>query len=298
MVSKEHDYAMEKRLRELDPGLHSRFTAAVFGLQNILQNYKLIFPTFTDHTELHSLTVIDFCNRLIGDQIVKMNAEEIYTLLMGCYFHDTGMGITKKDYEAFSEKIDFGDYFETHSREDCSAVIRDFHNEYSGMFIRKYAPFFEIPSEEILWAVIEVARGHRKTSLMDEKAYPVALEVPGGKTICLPYLSALIRLADEIDVTAARNSKLLYDIESIGEGSRDYFEHRKHLAVKGLEVIRDAFIMDVETDDEDILGRICRMRVKMQKTLDECRQAVIQRTPYVITQKEVLIRIGGKIYNG
>ena len=108
-----------------------------------------------------------------------------------------------------------------HSREDCSKVIRDFHNEFSGMFIRKYAGVFEIPSDEILWAVIEVARGHRKTSLMDEKAYPLALETPGGQTICLPYLSALIRLADEIDVSSARNPKLLYDIESIDPDSTD-----------------------------------------------------------------------------
>ena len=71
----EHDFAMERRLRELDPELHRRFTDAVFGLQHTLSNYKLLFPEYTDHTELHSLTVIDFCNRLIGDQIVRMNAD-------------------------------------------------------------------------------------------------------------------------------------------------------------------------------------------------------------------------------
>ena len=208
---------MERRLRDLDPQLHRRFTDTVFGLQYILSNYKLLFPKFTDHTELHSLSVIDFCNHLIGDQIGLMNADEIYALLVGCYFHDTGMGISEKDYVAFSKEIDFGDYFDTHSREDIPGIIRDFHNEYSGLFIRKYAPFFEIPSKEHLWAVIEIARGHRKTSLMDEDQYPLALKVPGGGTICLPYLTALIRLSDEIDVTAARNPALLYDLESITE---------------------------------------------------------------------------------
>ena len=289
MTSYEHDYAMERRLRDTDPALHARFTAAVFGLQHVLENYKLIFPTFTDHTELHSLTVIDFCNRLIGDQIEKMNPTEIYTLLMGAYFHDTGMGITKKDYLAFSEKIDFGNYFDTHSREDCSKVIRDFHNEFSGLFIRKYAGVFEIPSDEILWAVIEVARGHRKTSLMDEKAYPLALETPGGRTICLPYLSALIRLADEIDVSSARNPKLLYDIESIDPDSTDYFEHKKHIAVRDLIITDDSFILSVRTDEEDVFEGIEKMTVKMKKTLDDCREAVNGRTPYVISQKNILI---------
>ena len=94
-----YDYALEKRLRELDKDLHLRFTDTVFALQNVLSNYKLIFPDFTDHTELHSLNVIEFCNNLIGSQINRLNADEIYCLLLGCYFHDTGMGISKTDFE-------------------------------------------------------------------------------------------------------------------------------------------------------------------------------------------------------
>ena len=74
-IVNEYDYAMERRLRALDPALHRRFTDSVFALQHILSNYKLIFPTFTDHTELHSLNVIDFCNRIIGEQIEKLNAD-------------------------------------------------------------------------------------------------------------------------------------------------------------------------------------------------------------------------------
>ena len=290
MISeKNYDYSMERRLRELDPVLHRRFTDTVFGLQFILSNYKLLFPAFTDHTELHSLNVIDFCNHLIGDQIGLMNADEIYTLLTACYFHDVGMGISEKDYREFSPKIDFGQYFDTHSREDIPRIIRDFHNEYSGLFIRKYAEFFEIPSKEHLWAIIEIARGHRKTPLLDERQYPPAFEVPGGSTICLPYLAALIRLCDEIDVTASRNSALLYDLESFTEET-SVLEHKKHQAVKELIVSRGAFIMVVMTQEEDVMEGLIRMKEKMQQTLDDCRQAVTGRTPFVITQEKVLIR--------
>ena len=180
----DREFAMEYRLKQLDPELHRRFTDSVFGLQNILSNYKLIFPEFTDHTELHSLTVIAFCNQLLGDQLEKLNPDEIYSLLMGCYFHDTGMGLTRKDYEEFSREIDFGDYFSTHPRdEDPSVTIRNFHNEYSGRFIRKYAHLFEIPSKAHLRAVIQISRGHRKTNLMDEENYPLQLPVPNGNTI-------------------------------------------------------------------------------------------------------------------
>lgn len=286
----EHDYILERRLRELDPGLHRRFTDAVFALLHILSNYKLIFPEYTDHTELHSLTVIDFCNRIIGDQIERLNADEIYVLLMGCYFHDTGMGVSEKDYDEFSKEIDFGDYFLTHSPENKPRTIRDFHNEFSGRFIKKYAEFFEIPSKEHLFAIIEGARGHRKTHLTDEKEYPIALRLANGNTVCLPYLSALIRLADEIDVSAARNPIILYDSGSVVD-QKSFIERRKHEAVRDLVITDGAFILRIKTDDPILLNSIREMTEKMQETLDQCRNAVLTRTPYVISQEKILLEI-------
>ena len=288
------DFAMERCLREMDPALHRNFSNAVFGLQNLLSSYKHLFPDFTDHTELHSLTVIDFCNRLIGHQIERMNADEIYALLMGCYFHDVGMGISQRDYDAFSKLIPFGDYFKTHDPADLPRVIRDYHNEFSGYFLRKYSEFFEIPSQAHLHAIIQIARGHRKTLLTDEAEYPLALPMPNGNTVCLPYLSALIRLADEIDVAAARNSVLLYDIASI-EDSYEVMFHKTVKDVRQLIISEKAFTMVVDTDEQEVFDEIVRIRSKMQSTLDDCREAVLGRTPYVITQERVDILPVGKI---
>ena len=281
-----NDFAMERRLRELDPALHRRFTDAVFALQHILSNYQLIFPEFTDHSELHSLTVVDFCNRLMGKQVERMNADELYVLLLSCYFHDTGMGLSKKDYEAFSKEIDFGDWFESHSPDNAPETIRAFHNEFSGCFIRKYAEFFELPSDAHVRAVIQISRGHRKTDLMDEEAYPAALPTPGGNTVCLPYLAALIRLSDEIDIVSARNPELLYDLETIMD-PKQMREHRRHRAVRDLRIGEEAFTLLVDTRDAELLESIRAMTAKMQKTLDYCRLAVSGRTPYVITQKRI-----------
>lgn len=283
---------MERRLHELSPELHGRFTESVFGLQHILSNYLLIFPTFTDHTELHSLNVIDFCNRIIGAQTDKLNADEIYCLLMGCYFHDTGMGIREKDFEEFSRKIDFGDYFETHSRDNVSEIVRSFHNEYSGLFLKKYADLFDIPSENHLRAIIQISRGHRKTDLNDEKEYPIAMPVDGGNTVCFPYLSGLIRLADEIDVAAGRNLSFLYDTQSL-TNEKDVIEFGKHEAIKEVVVFEDKFVLIVDTDDEFVYNNIRKMASKMQKTLDECRFAVNERTPYTITQKTIELERAG-----
>ena len=283
-----YDFSLERRLKELDPVLHSRFTDTVFALQQILSNYQLIFPLFTDHTELHSLNIIEFCNKLIGEQVNKLNADEIYCILMGCYFHDTGMGISQNDFIEFSKKIDFGNYFETHDKDNYPEIIRNFHNEYSGLFIRKYARFFEFPSEEHMFAIIQISRGHRKTNLFDQKEYPVELKVPNGNTICLPYLSALVRLADEIDVTASRNSEAIYDLSKIVEEVH-LIEFMKHEAVKGLELKEKEFVMYVSTDDEKIYKSLKVLAGKMKKTLDECRNVVNAETRYQITQENVRI---------
>ena len=284
-----YDFLLERRLKEISPDLHQRFSDTVFALQQILSNYKLIFPDFTDHTELHTLNIIEFCNNLIGEQINKLNADEIYVLLLGCYFHDTGMGISHADFEEFSKQINFGNYFDTHVRANYPEIVRNFHQEYSGLFLRKYAKFFEFPSEEHLFAIIQISRGHRKTDLNDEKEYPINLKVPGGNTICLPYLSALVRLADEIDVTASRNSKAIYDLNKIVK-EIDLIEFMKHEAVRGLEITDKAFIMDIKSNNQKIIDGLNILAGKMKKTLDYCRSAVNNRTSFAITQEDVIIK--------
>ena len=284
----ENNFALEKRLKELNPELHTRFTNTVLAIQHILTNYKLIFPDFTDHTVLHSLNVLEFCNKLIGNQIDKLNADEIYCVLLGCYFHDTGMGITARDFEEFSKEIDFGNYFDTHDRDNYPEIIRNFHNEYSGRFIKKYARFFEFPSEQHMFAIIQISRGHRKTDLLDENEYPLSLQLDNGNTICLPYLAALIRLADEIDVTASRNSSAIYDINKI-EKEIDLIEFMKHEAVNDLIINEDEFIMKVSTNKDSIFKLLEVMAGKMQKTLDQCREAVNHRSKFLITQERIKI---------
>lgn len=284
-----YDFLLERKLKEIDPGLHQRFSDTVFALQQILSNYKLIFPDFTDHTELHSLNIIEFCNNLIGEQIDKLNADEMYVLLLGCYFHDTGMGISHADFDEFSKQINFGNYFETHSRDNYPEIVRNFHHEFSGLFLRKYAKFFEFPSEEHLFAIIQISRGHRKTDLNDEKEYPINLKVPNGHTICLPYLSALVRLADEIDITASRNSKAIYDLNKIVK-EIDLIEFMKHEAVRSLEITDKAFIVGIKSDDQKIIEGLNILVSKMKKTLDYCRSVVNNRTSFIITQGDVIIK--------
>lgn len=289
MKKTDYEFGMEMRLHQLNPELHRLFSDTVFALKNGLSSYKSIFPEYTDHTILHSMNVIRYCNQLIGDQIIRLNGDEIYILLMSSCLHDSGMGITKKDLEAFSARINFGDYFRTHVGGSIPDMVRAFHHEFSGQFIRKYAELLEIPSAEHEWAIIQVSRGHRKTDLMDETEYPTDFRMPNGNKVCLPYLAALIRLADEIDVAADRNPTLLYDITTATD-KHQIIENKMVRAVRRLLVTDLDFTLVVYTEEDEIRAQILKLADKIQSTLDYCRTVVKNRTPYTITQEKVLIK--------
>ena len=97
-----------------------------------------------------------------------------------------------------------------------------------------------------------------------------------------------MRLADEIDVTASRNSKAIYDLSKIVE-EIDLIEFMKHEAVKSLDIKEKEFVMRVASHDEKILNGLSVLASKMQKTLDYCRKAVNDLTPFAISQE--LVRI-------
>lgn len=285
----EYDYLLERRLKSEAPELHTRFKDTVLVVGHLLSRYRLLFPEYTDHSELHSVTVIDACNRLIGPkQIDKLNVDEIFVLLMASYLHDVGMGIGEKEYEEFKDKMDEKGYFEKHPDATKADFVRTYHNEFSGFFIDKYADLFDLPSKEHTFAVRQVARGHRKTDLYDEKEYPVDLTLPNGNTVCLPYLAALIRLADEIDVVATRNPLVLYDIDALTD-EVEIVENKKVRAIRSMDTTDDAFILKAKTDEEDIYEGIVEMVGKMQKTLDYCREVTAKRTGFVISQKKVIL---------
>ena len=289
MEKRKTDYILEKRLRKLDPELHRRFSDTGFVLQGILDRYGILFPEFTEHTQVHCVTVIDFCNLLIGDeQIMRMNADEIYILLMACYLHDTGMVVSSRDYESFKAEIDSSRFYRTHPDASEADFVREFHQELSGLFIRKYADLFDIPSEKHVHAIIQVSRGHRKTDLYDPVEYPSDYALHNGNLVCMPYMSALIRLADEIEVAASHNPVLLYDIEDIAE-NMPLLKQLESNVIKTLVTTDTSLLLYLSADMKEVPEEIEQMRKNMQRTLDYCRDLTEKRTPYLILQERVEI---------
>ena len=281
------DFLLETKLRVENEALHRMTKDSAAVLQKMLESFLPRFPDFTDHTILHSMDVLEYCNVLLGEkQIERLSAAECYVLIMSCYLHDIGMGIGQKNYEELSKQIDFGDYFETNSREDTEKIIRDFHNEYSGLFIRKYAELFDIPCEEMVFAIVQVSRGHRKTDLMDEKEY-YDLTSPYGD-IHTAFLAAIIRLADEIDVGVDRNSELLFDSSKV-HGENGFIAFGTHESIRKVEVRDDAIVLYTKPKEPLFRDLIQDLADKVRETLDYCRMVASERSDFRIFQTSVRI---------
>lgn len=283
------DYAIENRLAGLSPELYRRYRDCFVISGKMLTRYENYFPDFTDHSLLHTMDILEFCNNLIGDQIGALGAEDLYVLVMGALFHDVGMGISFSDFDEFMIKL--GLAIPKDATERAWAVRRN-HQELSGLFLAKYAPILDIPNERYLYAIIQVCRGHRKTELMDENVYPPLYEVEDGRSVHLPYLAALICLADELDISQDRNISFLYDVESM-PSERDRIEFHKHMAIYSVELEESTVAVRARTDEPEIKKGVKEVCDKLREKLLYCRKVAEERSPFIITQKDVVLTFDG-----
>lgn len=282
-----NEFMLEKRLKEEAPDLHRRMTDSVVVLQEMLNAFLTWFPDFTDHSTLHSMDVLYYCNELLGEQVSLLTIPECYALVMACYLHDVGMGIPRDSFQDFTQKLDMEDYWRKHPDASPESVVRAFHNELSGLFIRKYQSLFDIPSQEYLFAIVQISRGHRKTDLFDKAEYP-DIPTPDG-VIRTAFLSALLRLADEIDVGADRNPELLFDTSNLTKQvAIDAFG--THESIPLVEVCEEAIVLYTKPKEPRFVPLIAELAGKIQETLDYCRDVADKRSDLRITQNRVEIQ--------
>lgn len=284
------DYQIEKRLLELDSGLHNRYRDCVVVSQNMLTRYESTFPTYTDHSALHTLEIIDLCNQLVGKHLTAMTADDLYVLLMGALLHDVGMGISQRDFERFRPMLDLPHLTGPSTDLERAELIRDFHQEFSARYIERYQDLLDIPNPRYVQAIIQVCRGHRKTDLMDEEGYPAQLEVLPGRVVHLPYLAALLCLADELDVAADRNIGFLYDVDKV-ENPVSRLEFQKHQAIRQVELEQERVVIHAHSDDPAVRDGVIKLADKLGDKLRYCRAVVAARSDFSIAQKSVFLEL-------
>jgi anti-anti-sigma factor len=264
------NFLAESKLKNTSPELHKRYTRYMASAGEHLGKYLNIFPEFTDHSLLHSMEVANLANRLIANRIDKLCAVELYILLMAALLHDVGMGYGAADLEK-QRPAGYDEYRKTHSREDIHAFVRKNHHDLGAMFIMDNWESCLIPDEQTAAAIAEVGRGHRKTDLTDTVLYPTDLKI-GSSTVNMPYLASAIRLADEMDISASRNLRLMFsgfvpttDIEASA--------FQSHRLLKS-EFIGEIFILEAETGNINEYNELTGIYRKVSETLDYCQKVV------------------------
>jgi len=63
-----YDFLLELRLKKLNGELAYRYACCTALFEQILKRFLVTFPTFTDHSLLHSLNVTNIANQLLRDE--------------------------------------------------------------------------------------------------------------------------------------------------------------------------------------------------------------------------------------
>ena len=290
-----YDFLLEHRLKELNSELAYRHTSCMSLFEQMLKKFLAVFPTFTDHTLLHTLSVANISNQLLRENVRKLNASEIYIYLMACALHDIGMGVSDKDIDSFIDASGLRGYVNDHPEISKPNLIRKFHNDFSSQFVKKYWELLEIPSEQYANAIAEVGRGHRKTDLMDEALYPTDYDLGDGQYANLALLAALIRLCDELDIASDRNPDLLYDTETMeGMSEKDVFEFSKHSAIHTVSFGEDSIAVIADTDKADIVDGVVEAIRTVKETLEYCLYVIQKRSDFCIDCKRIKLILNNK----
>lgn len=290
-----YDFLLETRLNQLNCELAHRHNGCMSLFEQMLKKFLATFPTFTDHTLLHTLNVTNITNQLLREDVKKLDASEIYIYLMATALHDIGMGVSDKDIASFIDIAGIRDYVNSHPELSRPTLIRKFHNEFSSAFVKKYWEILEIPNERYRDAIAEVGRGHRKTDLMDETLYPTDYDLGNGSRANLAVLAAVIRIADELDIASDRNPDLLYDTESMeGMSEKDVFEFSKHEAIHRIEFLDDCILISADTAGREIEDGVIACVRTVKETMNYCASVMEKRGELRIACRRIKLMLNNK----
>lgn len=208
------------------------------------------FPYYTPHDFTHSLNVEENLNWIVLDKIKEgLHSYEIFFLIMGAWFHDIGM-------------IGF-------EQEDSTEVRRIHHLRSEEVINEKYKDLFLIKEEAIILG--KICRGHRSEDLnsSDYDSTPIGQ----GIMINLRFLTALVRIADEFDITANRVPEIMYF--KLNPSSTASEEFKKHLQIIGIAPFsqkqRYKVIISAIAKSPKGAKTIEKLKEKVQKTLNSVK---------------------------
>ncbi|MCA9169677.1 MAG: ATP-binding protein [Planctomycetales bacterium] len=242
---------------------------ATTELATLLNRACLNFEDYTLHDEDHALRVISLMYRLMGGSVTqKLNAVELTLLILSAYAHDIGMSSAREKRDKLRESSEYRDFLLRNERAweeaEQAKELRDlerFEFRQSMLFqdflrLRHHLISAELVEGELqelfvingssfasYLATLCTSHGQDMGWVARIGLKPFATEF----MVDLPFLACVLRLADYLDLDAARAPHSLFALIRPGnEVSRR--EWRKHQAAK-FYVDSDKIVFDASFDD-------------------------------------------------
>jgi ATP/maltotriose-dependent transcriptional regulator MalT len=191
---------------KLGTGFSSRLSIIERDVEDIWKKGELHHHYYTLHGLDHSKNVIVGLEKLVEglNPNYELCETEVFYLLAAAFLHDVGMQCIYEDDEARAKKISEDDNI-TYTVAD---LIRDEHEIRSGKFIldkRESLKLNHIESN----CIKLISEGHRKTNLQSTQYEDILV---GTERIRIRLLAALLRLADELEISFKRAPENLFDL--------------------------------------------------------------------------------------
>lgn len=233
-----------------------------------------VFPEYTIHDVRHSEQVLIILNWLIPESLkVQMNSYEIFFLIASSYLHDIGM---VNFPELFDEKLG-------KNADEIRNNIRKNHHVRSEKFIINNYLELGIENEHQARIIGRICRGHRE-ALMDNKMYNnremyTSRNIP----INVPFLSALLQIADDLDLSFERTPFILYKTIK-PKNDLSLREWDRHLSTCGVGLDSEnkaRIIISAKCSNSDIHRSLKQLELLIQDKLDFLPDVLFQYRNYV-----------------
>ncbi|MEP2688092.1 HD domain-containing protein [Maribacter dokdonensis] len=266
---------LESKLEVLNPQLYAAFLETKTVVSKLLQMYIKNFPTYTDHSIEHTQEVLNIAGDLLTTkEIETLNADEVYVLCMACILHDVGMCIPEDKIQEISETEDLIERRKTNPDALLEDYIREIHHILSLKFINQEWQNLKIPSEMYATAIGLVAQGHRKVDLNDFDVYNPRFFVKSGREfVCLPYLSCILRIADELDISNLRTPDILFKYY-IPDNKTSRKEWEKHKATIQVNYENNKVIIRAKCTDQNMLAALEEQFEKVRSVINQCQKTI------------------------
>jgi molecular chaperone HtpG len=267
--------SLEKKLKELNTNLFGKLNETKEEVKLLLNQYIKNFPDYTDHSIHHTEEVFEIVSEVLTDlEIDNLNEDEIYILSMASYLHDIGMCIPEEKIKEIADTEELVRERELHPEISREKYLRDHHHTLSKKFILEEWESLKIPNEKYAEAIALVSEGHRVVDIGNPDIFKPKYTVRNGRNfVCLPYLAAVLRIADELDITNIRTPSLLTKYY-MPENEKSVLEWNKHIA-NTLRFITENYVeFEVKCSNHSMLAALEEQFSKIITVINYCQKVI------------------------